>query len=696
MATFVTGNVKDLGVANASGAEVRFWLRGTAGNQPRVNGEALIAPTQGGIYFLTLVCAADGSVSGTLYSTRDSAGTGDGDIEVGGTKTAVWYGMQVFIGGKAGPEVPVHARSGATLDISTVIPIMTTPVSTAPTGEATYGPLGGGNQPSMVLLIKELEETRLADQFPGADAGEKISAAISDLPAAGGVVDARALTGSQIVSGNPFPAGGIAPVTVLLGAGTYTCGSAWDQLAHSNFSLIGLGRDKTIVAFNPVSNSDDFIKIVSQSAITFEGIGFTGTNKTTRCIFASAGSSNISIRNCSFSGFSRAAAANSSAPLYFIRCTDIAIEDNIFTTNAPGMDTDSGCMIFTSDGSAGCSRVRIVSNRIYSNTCLNAISLYDILDAIVIDNFIDQNNKIGSDLAFGGYGVLCYGLNFASTTIRRIIISHNVIQNTAGMGIYVVNTDGGDITVANNLLLDVVKQQTRGSLLHGGIAVSRIPRLVTITGNTVRTSTKSGIALQGCVGGTIASNSIYDVADNGIHLSGNPEALGSIAIQGNTIDDAAVGIMMTVGRMSNSSICGNAISSTRSHGMFFVHLSKSTISGNSLQSLGGRGIQIKNASNAGDGIVVSDNQITTTGTDGIVLEMNTVACLIANNTLSGITGTAIESDGTRNRIQSNVFNGAGKAIDTSCGTSSHLGDNDARSGTITNPDTYNSSDVLDY
>jgi hypothetical protein len=141
--TTVTGNIKNLGTGNVgSGSFLRFYLRGCAGNQPRVNGMAIIAPTLGNVYYFDIVPKSDGSIptGTTLYSTRDASGVGPGEIECGGSLTAVWYGMQAFLNGRAGPETPVHALNGATpntsgtLEISTVVPITGSPVVTAAVG----------------------------------------------------------------------------------------------------------------------------------------------------------------------------------------------------------------------------------------------------------------------------------------------------------------------------------------------------------------------------------------------------------------------------------------------------------------------------------------------------------------------------------------------------------------------------------
>ena len=70
--TTVTGQLNSLGTGTVgSAAFVRFWLRGCGGNQPRVNGTALIAPSQGGVFFFDLIVAAhDLKMRGTEISEK--------------------------------------------------------------------------------------------------------------------------------------------------------------------------------------------------------------------------------------------------------------------------------------------------------------------------------------------------------------------------------------------------------------------------------------------------------------------------------------------------------------------------------------------------------------------------------------------------------------------------------------------------
>lgn len=148
MPTPITGNLRNLiQGAITSRTFVRFWLMGAKGVQPRVNGAALIVPTGGGQEWYQDVSPnpSTGAISATLYSTRDAAGTGNGEIEVSGSLTAVWYGMQVFHDGGRAPMLHFHAKNGVATDITSVTPLNTTPVVTAPSGDAIYVRLDGSN-----------------------------------------------------------------------------------------------------------------------------------------------------------------------------------------------------------------------------------------------------------------------------------------------------------------------------------------------------------------------------------------------------------------------------------------------------------------------------------------------------------------------------------------------------------------------
>lgn len=89
-------------------------------------------------------------------------------------------------------------------------------------------------------------KVRYADQFAGADVGAQMAAAIADLPADGGTVDARGLEGAQTIS-TDFGAGVSKPVRILWGAATFTVYTSLTVPAGMDW--LGLGMDVTIFSF---------------------------------------------------------------------------------------------------------------------------------------------------------------------------------------------------------------------------------------------------------------------------------------------------------------------------------------------------------------------------------------------------------------------------------------------------------------
>jgi hypothetical protein len=172
--TTISGSVKGLSNSTiTSGIFIRFYLRGCSGNVPRISGTALVPTSGSDAWYKDFIPdPATGAISGTLYSTRDSAGTGNGEIECGGSYTTVWYGMGIWRDGIAGPETPVHAKNGAILDISKVTAWTTNTVSVAPSGHPADLQENGSNSRaseqasvSARLETKSLNGIIFANQF---------------------------------------------------------------------------------------------------------------------------------------------------------------------------------------------------------------------------------------------------------------------------------------------------------------------------------------------------------------------------------------------------------------------------------------------------------------------------------------------------------------------------------------------------
>lgn len=143
-----------------------------------------------------------------------------------------------------------------TVDPSTVSTVLPAPV---PGQVLAWNGSGTGftNVPTTGVTVANFtSKIRIADVFTGTDASAKIIAAINDLPASGGTVDARGLEGAQAISTSiVIPKN----VTVLLGAATFTVASgvstAACQLTGACARLIGLGAAQATGGGDPATNA---------------------------------------------------------------------------------------------------------------------------------------------------------------------------------------------------------------------------------------------------------------------------------------------------------------------------------------------------------------------------------------------------------------------------------------------------------
>lgn len=122
-----------------------------------------------------------------------------------------------------------------------------------------------------------LNSVRMADQFSGANAAAKIQAAHDDLSSAGGVIDARALTGSQSGTSTITIS---KPVTILVGPTTLTS-SASPVINFASgaggSSLIGIERTSSILRTS--HGTGDILQFNQGSGayISIQNLGFRAT-----------------------------------------------------------------------------------------------------------------------------------------------------------------------------------------------------------------------------------------------------------------------------------------------------------------------------------------------------------------------------------------------------------------------------------
>ena len=137
--------------------------------------------------------------------------------------------------------------------------------------------------------FKNANNIRYADQFSGADAGAKIAAAIADLPATGGTVDARGLEGAQTISTDVFS--GVTKAVTLILTAAFTVNA--NATVLNNFTIL-YQNGGSLVAGGSYTLTNNANNIVIGGPPTFANTGNHctlqgGTNGGTIAQFSSSG-----------------------------------------------------------------------------------------------------------------------------------------------------------------------------------------------------------------------------------------------------------------------------------------------------------------------------------------------------------------------------------------------------------------------
>lgn len=120
------------------------------------------------------------------------------------------------------------------------------------------------------LRARYINNVRYCDQFPGANAGVKIAACMADIPAAGGIADARGFVGtSNVISVDMF-VGITAPIKLIFGAATFTM-TAQQNIAADRVYIEGVGVRGTTILFAPTGNNQTAFKFANGGNIVIQG-----------------------------------------------------------------------------------------------------------------------------------------------------------------------------------------------------------------------------------------------------------------------------------------------------------------------------------------------------------------------------------------------------------------------------------------
>src|SRR6185369_834529 len=454
--------------------------------------------------------------------------------------------------------------------------------------------------------------TALCSRYVGANAGAKIAACIAALPSTGGVADATGIQGTQTIAQNVF-SGVTKPVDLILCGATYTVSVTQSISAASKIRIHDCGDKTATLTF---TGSATGITFTNSSDIEIDHLKFTGGRTQTSCDT----SNRIQIHDNDMSGAATLSGGHL-ASIELESCSDVVIERNYIHGNGiVGTPTQGAYDIVSGETTLNVTtNIRVLNNTIggSGSTTPISVSLYNCNYCEVSGNDIDQNNQMhttGACTNCSGYAINVYAFS-SPGSFTNAVVTRNRITNTAGTGIYLQGTYRS--VAANNVLYDVAKQQSDGTLPVGGISIngdnSNISDGNVVSANEIDTSGRDCIVAVGPRSSTFTANSCRNITQAAVRFR-NPSTKSVVA--------ANVGTLIQRGFYMDAVSTGTTIKVT---GNTFTNVSSECI--------------YLNAANTSPSI--SENTCDTVGNRGIVATLPSGGA-VTGNTLLGITGTAID------------------------------------------------------
>lgn len=374
------------------------------------------------------------------------------------------------------------------------------PVSASSTYE-TYHASGQGNLPSSGAMNWtgyaefKLPAAMFTSTSPTAGAGS---------PAPGYYVSATGSDSGNGSAAHPFKTLGRA-VSAMESSGVHTTYvESGTYNLSSTLNLGGGDSGMTITAAagaRPILNGNHslqtLVSLNGASGVTLRGLEFTGS--TGQALILDGASSN-------------------------------RIVGNLFAGNGEGMLLRNGA-----------SR-NLVSGNLVNHSTTSGIEFQDG----------SNNNRIISNVVNGTGAIETNGAGIYGHGVNSNVIAHNLVENTAGMGIGIQNWDSSTINVGNSILANVVRNantspQTQDSGSIYLLGRSNVNSHTVISGNYISGPTTAaggssahivGIYLDDNSSGvTVANNIVTDIITHGLQIHGG----NNITVKNNIFDMGSTG-----------------------------------------------------------------------------------------------------------------------------------------------------------
>jgi hypothetical protein len=117
------------------------------------------------------------------------------------------------------------------------------------TGNKQIPTSAAGSVNGLDITPKSVNGVVMADQYTGADACAKITAAVAALPSGGGTIDARSFTGDQTCASNIVLGSTTKPVTLLLGNSRLIISTSPAITIHNGSKVLGTSQKASFINY---------------------------------------------------------------------------------------------------------------------------------------------------------------------------------------------------------------------------------------------------------------------------------------------------------------------------------------------------------------------------------------------------------------------------------------------------------------
>ncbi len=419
------------------------------------------------------------------------------------------------------------------------------------TGSSNLGQISTTN-----LAIQRDDNVRHADQFPGSDAGAEINACVADLPATGGVCDARGFQGAQTAAATIVLN---KPVRLLLGPMTLkVAGNPGVLVASNAVHISGAGAD---------------VSLIAQAAPTANVISDTG------------GFTDLEVDHLRIVGVAGTVSASPNNGVDVQGATRVNVHDNQFTglrQEAISVRNSNDVLVRANEVwgvSAGIRFIGVQHGRVTHNTIRDTQLPATTFNApFAVDSIIGTGFQNSKDLVFD-HNMVINNVNsqaFLFHDGQNVTVTGNVgdnVSNLVSIDPFSSSDVCSNFTVAGNVYNGTttpVAQSANSGIYVNGNGPSILAEHVTIMGNTInganmasKSDYAGGIGVNYADDVTIIGNTIGGPAANGIFLGVDATRVN---IRANNISDVQptpgttrVGIALVPGGSATGQIEANSI-----------------------------------------------------------------------------------------------------------------------------------------